>query len=377
MYSCTLNKHLHIIAFDVPYPPNYGGAIDVFYKLKELHRERIKISLHCFEYGRGQQQELEKYCDNIFYYKRKNGKHLLLNFLPYIISSRSSEELVKNLLTDDSPILFEGLHCCFHLDDERLKKRKKIVRMHNIEHTYYSNLATVEKSFFRRKYFENEAKKLEKFESVLHYADVIAAISPADSKELAVRYKNVSNIMAFHPHHKIETKEGAGNFALYHGSLAVGENNIAALYLANEVYNDIPSPLVIAGHGASPELKEAIEKRKNISLKETISTQEIYSLIQNAQINILPTFQATGIKLKLLSALYTGRHCLVNSPMVENTGLESLCNIANSPAEMKKEVSQLMILSFSSEEKIKREKILEENFSNKTNVKRLMDLFPL
>lgn len=369
-----LNRRLHIVSFDVPFPPDYGGVIDVFYKLKALHEEGMKISLHCFEYGRGKKKELEKFCDKVFYYKRKNGKHLLFNSLPYIASTRSSEELVLNLLEDSSPILFEGLHCCFHLNDSRLKNRNKIVRMHNIEHTYYSNLAAVEKRFFRRKYFESESKKLERFESVLRYADAIAAISPADSMELSGRYKNVSNIMAFHPHDKTEIKEGTGDFALYHGSLAVGENNKAALYLTNEVFNDINFPFVIAGNGASRELKEAIGKRKNISLKENIPTQEIYSLIQNAQVNILPTFQATGIKLKLLSALFTGRHCLVNSPMAEKTGLESLCSIANSAAEMKKEISRLMHVPFSAEEKLIREKILGENFSNKATVKKLMGL---
>lgn len=369
-----LNRHLHIVSFDVPFPPDYGGVIDVFFKLKALHEEGIKISLHCFEYGRGKKKELEKYCDKVFYYKRKSGKHLLFNSLPYIASTRSSEELVLNLLKENSPILFEGLHCCFHLNDGRLKARKKIVRMHNIEHSYYSNLAAVEKRFFRRKYFESESKKLQRFESVLHHADAIAAISPADSKELSGRYKNVTNIMAFHPHDKTQIKEGDGDFILYHGSLAVGENNKAALYLVNEVFNDMDLPFVIAGNGASPELKEAAAKRKNISLKENISTREIYSLIQNAQVNILPTFQATGIKLKLLSALYTGRHCLVNSAMVENTGLESLCCIANSAADMKKEIVRLMHLPFSQEEKLKREKILGENFSNKANVKKLMDL---
>ena len=49
-----MNKHLHIVSFDVPYPPDYGGAIDVYYKLKALHEEGIKIYLHCFEYGRGE-----------------------------------------------------------------------------------------------------------------------------------------------------------------------------------------------------------------------------------------------------------------------------------------------------------------------------------
>lgn len=300
------------------------------------------------------------------------GKHLLFNSLPYIVASRSSEELVQNLLKDDAPILFEGLHCCFHLSDDRLKDRKKIVRMHNIEHNYYASLAQVEKSFFRKKYFESESKKLEVFESVLKNADAIAAISPADTKYLASKYKNVSNIMAFHPHETITIKEGKGDFALYHGSLAVGENNKAALYLVNEIFNNITTPLIIAGNGASDELKDALKGKKNIELKENISVDEIYSLIQNAQVNILPTFQATGIKLKLLSALYSGRHCIVNSLMVSNTGLEPLCHIADSSPEMKKKISELMNAPFTLEDKRKRVLILEEKFSNKTNVKKLI-----
>ena len=41
-------RQLHIVAFDIPYPPNYGGVIDVWYKLKALHAKGIKIILHCF-----------------------------------------------------------------------------------------------------------------------------------------------------------------------------------------------------------------------------------------------------------------------------------------------------------------------------------------
>ena len=36
----------------MPYPPNYGGVIDVFYKIKSLHAIGIKIILHCFKYGK-------------------------------------------------------------------------------------------------------------------------------------------------------------------------------------------------------------------------------------------------------------------------------------------------------------------------------------
>ena len=367
-------KHLHIISFDVPYPANYGGVIDVYYKIKALHAQGVKIHLHCFEYGRAEALGLESICEKVYYYKRKMNKQLLLNTLPFVVVTRSSEKLMENLLRDEHPILFEGLHSCFHANDERLKRRVKIIRTHNIEHEYYKNLQKVERSFFKRSYFGMEARKLENFEKVLNKANYVAAISPSDAKQLSERYKNVHYIPAFHPNEEIKIKEGKGEFCLYHGNLEVGENNEAALYLVNNVFSKIKIPLVIAGKNPSAVLKAAISGYSHIQLKANINTQEIDELIKNAQINVLPTFQATGIKLKLLAALFTGRSCIVNSPMVINTGLEKLCSIQDSAEGMTKEISRLFEIPFDMKEKQDREKILLENFSNLTNVKKLITL---
>jgi hypothetical protein len=65
-----MSKTLHIICHDVPWPADYGGVVDLFYKIKTLHEEGVKIRLHCFDYGRGQQNELNKYCEEVNYYKR-------------------------------------------------------------------------------------------------------------------------------------------------------------------------------------------------------------------------------------------------------------------------------------------------------------------
>lgn len=367
--------HIHIVSFDVPFPPNYGGVIDIYYKLRALSSLGIKIHLHCFDYGRGKANKLYKYCEEVHYYRRQTNKLYLLSTFPYIVISRTSNELMKNLLKDDCPILFEGLHCCFYLNDPRLEKRKKIVRMHNIEHTYYSQLASIENNIFRKQFFKTEAKKLKKFELILKHANAIASISPADTQELSARYKNVVNIMAFHPHRRVESLEGIGSYALYHGNLAVGENNKAALYLANEIFNRSVIPFIIAGNRASKELKQAIRGKSNIILRENISSDEIYELVRNAQVNILPTFQSTGIKLKMLAALFCGRHCLVNTPMVSNTGVESLCVIADTANAMQQKLSELMLLPFTNDAKQLREKVLNEKFDNSENAKKLAGLF--
>ncbi len=369
------SKHVHVLSFDVPYPPNYGGVIDVYYKIKALKKAGIKVHLHCYEYGRKRADELNEICETIHYYKRSVSKTHLFRRRPYIMVTRSSEKLINNLLKDHYPILFEGLHTCYHLNDPRLKKRTKIVRTHNIEHIYYLNLAKVEKSIFKRYYFFNEASKLRRYEGVLKYADGIAAISKNDKKYFGARYNNVHVVSAFHPNHEVNISEGKGEYAFYHGNLAVGENNEAALYLIRKVFNDLNIPLVIAGNKPSQELKNVASQYENVSIKTGLTSEQIYDMVKQAHVNILPTFQATGIKLKLLAALYNGRYCIVNTPMIKDTGLSDLCVVRDTPGTMKKELVETFSKSFDNKEILKRENALTFNgFSNSYNVHKLMKL---
>ena len=112
--------HLHVIAFDVPYPANYGGVIDVFYRVKALSEAGVKVHLHCFEYGRGKAEVLNR-CYEVKYYKRDTSFWKQFRREPYVVASRRSEALVKDLLKDDYPILCEGLHTTAVLNDRRLK----------------------------------------------------------------------------------------------------------------------------------------------------------------------------------------------------------------------------------------------------------------
>jgi len=369
-------KHLNVISFDIPYPPDYGGVVEVYCKLKALHQAGIKIHLHCFEYGREKQDILKKLCASVHYYPRKTARSLLFNTLPYIVLSRNAAALRKNLLKNTYPILMEGLHCTFLLGDPDFAKRRIVVRSHNVEHDYYENLAKVESNIFKRYYFYNEAGKLKKYEAVLRNASAIAAISPADTNYFRRHFKNVHYIPAFHPSSKISCKEGKGAFAFYHGNLSVGENNEAALYLVQKVFNDLPFKLVVAGNKPSEELLQAVKGKKNVQLMTNLRHEKMHVYIREAQCNVLPTFQATGIKLKLLTALYSGRFCIVNKPMVEHTGLETLCMMANTPERMKEKVREVMSgkKEFTQKEIQKREKILYTEFSNEKSAEALMKL---
>ncbi len=365
-------KEIHVVSFDIPFPADYGGVIDVFFKLQALHRKGIKVHLHCFAYGRKKSAELEKLCESVHYYERNVSKARLFNKLPYIVISRSSPELLTRLLKDRHPVVFEGLHTSFFLPDERLHNRKLVLRSHNVEHHYYQGLARVERGIFKRYYFLNEAGKLESYESVLGYATSIAAISKNDFGYFNEKYGKAFYLPAFHANAELCSEAGKGDFVLYHGNLGIGENDEAARFLVDRVFDDIDDPLVIAGTRPSRELRNAIARRPNIRLLADISTADIHELIRQAHINLLPTFQPTGIKLKLLSALYRGRFCMVNAPMVANTGLENLCIIADSPATMKVKVREFMKKKFTAEDIRKRKDLLMGDFSNEKNIEKLL-----
>ena len=115
-----MNKTLHVVALNIPWPANYGGVIDIYYKVKALHECGVKIILHCFEYERPHAAELEAICEEVHYYRRRTGWQTNISLLPYNVYSRKDERLLRNLRKDDYPILFEGLHTCYYLTDPEL-----------------------------------------------------------------------------------------------------------------------------------------------------------------------------------------------------------------------------------------------------------------
>jgi hypothetical protein len=157
-------KFLHIVDLDVPYPPNYGAAIDMYCRLKTLHHLGVRIILHCFDYGRGKPAKLKNYCQQIHYYKRKSILQFPFRHDPYIVYSRSNKELFDRLFADNFPVLLEGVHTCGVLMDARYKNKPFYVRMHNVEHEYYEYLAKASTEKLKKYYYQKESERLKVFE---------------------------------------------------------------------------------------------------------------------------------------------------------------------------------------------------------------------
>ncbi len=370
-------NHLHIITHDVPYPADFGGVVDLFYKIKWLHKIGIKIHLHCFLNERPEQDELKKYCESVIYYRRKKLTGVSLS-LPFIVYSRRDKVLLKNLLNDDYPILLEGIHCSYYLQHPQLIRRKFFLRLHNVEHKYYEQLAQHERNFLKKLYYGYEAKLLKKYEEKIANKVQIWTVSSEDLvyyKE-AFGAKVIQFIPVFLPHDLVKIDDGKGLYCLYHGNLSINENEIAALWLMEKIFCNLQIPLVIAGRNPSRKLIIESKKYKFVSIVVNPTEENMQLLIQHAQINILPSFNKTGVKLKLLNALYNGRHCVVNNAGAEGSGVIELCTVVETESTFIEKIKSLFNQPFSQKEMQHRSTALKNLYNNEQNAVLISEMLP-
>lgn len=372
-----MNRFLHIVCLDVPWPADYGGAIDMMNRIRMFHLAGIRIHLHYFSYNeRGTPNELNQFCETISVYERSGIKDGFSLKMPYIVASRINEKLIEKLDQDNHPILLEGIHCTGILPRLQRRDRKIVIRMHNEESTYYEELARAETGFLKKIYFRNESRLLKKYSRHLPNDCVYACISEKDADVFKTEYKleQVRFLPIFPSWQKVNGQEGQGHLCLYHGNLSVPENEEAALWLLCKVFTKARVPFVIAGKKPSRRLQKLAGLCQHTCLVADPCETEMSDLIGKAQINVLPCFNKniTGIRLKLLHALYEGRHCVVNQPMVEGTGLESACHIGSNATAFASIIMQLYHQPFTREEKVLRKQLLGTTYDNEKNTCQLI-----
>lgn len=373
MNKSLANTIIHIVSFNIPYPPDYGGVMDVFYKISALKKQGAGIILHCYSYGRPRSKTLERECMKVHYYRRDLNLFHVFSKEPFIVRSRNNEALLKHLGEDSYPIIFEGLHTTHFIGDQSIADRLKMVRTHNIEHVYYRNLAACEHNPIRKMFYNFEARKLESYEPVLSKATLLLTISQGDTEYFGSKYGNALFVGPFHPADECRSLEGKGNYVLLHGDFSTAENNAAAMFILREVAPKWKHKTVIAGKRPSHDLMRCSSGLRHVKIVPNPSQAQMNELIANAHVCLLNASQPSGMKLKLINALSTGRHVVASQAIVAGTGLESLCNIAAGPDEWINITDRLMVQDFTSEMKSQRKILLGEVADNSVNARRILE----
>lgn len=376
----------------MPWPADYGGVIDIYYRLLALHKAGVHITLHCFTYGRDQAPELENCCDQVFYYRRNMSPWQHLRKTPFVAASRDNDSLTHRLMQDDAPILIEGLHGCELLRRIRQAETTKpgshrtiLVRAHNVEADYYHLLARSERNPIRKSYLSMEACKLRHYEPILQLADAVLAITDADAD--IFRKMGCPKVLTIPPFIPLEQKESTvlaslptpntiphAPYILYHADLSIPDNEWAVRWLQGKVMHYVDYPFVVAGRNPHGPLRNYLSRYPNTTLIVSPSQEEMEALIAGAQCTVLLTQQPTGLKLKLVNSLVLGQHCIVNSAMVAGTNLADCCHVADSAEEIRQKMEELMHTPFDEEQRQRRQSQLARHLNPVDAIQQLVQL---
>ena len=149
------------------------------------------------------------------------------------------------------------------------------------------------------------------------------------------------------------------------------------MWLLDNVFCRLKVPCIIAGLRPSEKLAKRVAALPNVTLRADLPDKEMRELIRQAQVNVLVTHQPTGLKLKLLNALYQGRHCVVNEEMVAGTPLGSLCTVADDGPALVSAIEYLWSNPFTKEELQRRQQAMSALYDTKANARLLIrTVFP-
>lgn len=339
-------------------------------KIKALAEMGAAITLHYFDYKKGRHaDDLKQYCARVFSYERKQWSLLTSFSKPHIVASRISQQLIEQLNGDNNPILLEGIHCMGTLPYLKSKERRIVVRLHNDEAVYYRNLAKAESNFFKSAYYAIESRLLARYQKTLPASASYAALSQNDAERFCNTYglKDVFLVPPFVPWQQVTSLAGTGNFCLYHGNLAVAENEAAVLWLLHYVFSKTEMLLLVAGQNISTRLRQATISSNVLFLSDPDESQ-LKELIQHAHIHVVPDLNNTGVKLKLLHALFEGRFCITNSTAFNSSNTVA---IAHTPEQYMGFLKSFMAKPFTAEDIVERSEMLRL-YNNQTNAEMLI-----
>lgn len=370
-----LSETVHIVCLDAPAPADYGGAIDMYYKITALATAGKKVILHYFNYNKERGHEgLELYCAEINVYKRRSFISALPLSSPYIVRSRISSGLIERLNKDDHPVILEGIHCTGILPFLK-QDRKIIVRIHNDEAVYYSHLAESESLFPKRLYLQQESRLLKRYQLQLSRNLSLACLSNKDLAHFQDQgFTKVHFIPCFIPWQQLKNKTGRGNYCLYHGNMQINENEAAAIWLIKNIFSELTIPLVIAGKGISTRLEKTAAPHSHIQLEKNPSIQRLDKLIQDAHINVLPSMNETGVKLKLLHALIEGRFCISNFKAAWGSGIEDSVLTVEAITGWITAIAGMMNTDFTEAYRNERQKVLAV-YNNRENAEKINEVW--
>jgi hypothetical protein len=382
---------LHLVCFDLPIPPLYGGTEEVDAKIRVLLDMGVALHVHAFVWPKamrsGKLPDWHQRVASLRCYPRKWFVSPL-EFRPWSVISRTSAQLFRNISSEPGPVLLEGWQCSDLLRFRALKERVIWVRSHNIESNYYRMQADSASGWIRRIYYILESLRWSMYEQSLpellrgQQNRGILSICPLETLEWNRKRLPVHYVPAFVDLNNKFTSSGEdsiappeeSSYALYHGRLDIDENIRAVRFLLSQVALPDRVSLVIAGSRITPSLQKDIVSADYVQLVDSPNPVLMKAWIYHADVHCIPCYGKAGLKLKIIHAMLGKGHVLVSREGVIGMSWADWVTVVDSQADWSKQLQKALNAPLTSEQILARHAWVRQHFDHRENALQMLDL---
>ncbi len=305
------------------YPPNTGGRIVVYNKIKYLSEMGHKIYLFCIIDSDDeiyyQQNEMKGLCFFAKYYNRKKRrivKYTNSIFYPFSVVSRTSSVIEKDLQNTLNHEKIDIIWCEMPQMANNLKglrfgeETKVVLSQQNVEFLSMRSYAKKINNPFKRIIYEIEAFKLKVFEESLIKSGLFNAYVFVSDKDLNFFKKehnleNVPlNLCPIGAEDHGDLKRNDSNNIIIVGKMSYIPNVDGIIWFCDNVWPKVCHKnanvrLFIVGKDPDDRIMRRISDK--ITVTGTVESVEPYYL--NAAVACIPIFSGGGVKTKLIEAI--------------------------------------------------------------------------
>lgn len=319
---------ISVVSGFLPYPANFGGALDVWERVKGLTALGHEVDLIVTDKinpSKEQIAEIKQYTDGFYFVRRENKVNQLFSNLPLQFLSRKNLAHIE-INKEYDLLILESEFCWSITLNHSIKFNKIVIRVHNIESHYFKMLGKSSTSLKEKMYYKLESYKIKNFTTtVYNKVDRLWFISKDDLEQMHYKCKSVFMPYPINDNY-IEPKVKDGSNVVFMGSLFM-QNNVYGLkwYLKNvhpELIKKLPSyHFYIVGSLKETNTSLVDELKAYPQCTTIINTSHLDEYYEKAQVFVNPMFHGSGVKVKSVNALVNGVPLVSTFTGAEGIGL--------------------------------------------------------
>ena len=383
----------------VPWPLNEGGTIGIYNYTRAYHQLGHEVTLYCLDGDKHNtpieeaKEELSKYANVCIHSIDTRVKpipallHLLQN-KSYNVSrfdNAEFKELLYDLLKRETfdVVQLEGTFAGPNIDVIRDNHRGLVaLRMHNVEYEIWDRLAHNATNSFKKYYLNKLSSQLKSYEAqLLQNVDIVVPVTDDDSDKFRLINPDVDYLTI--PagidleYWKFAPSNTINNW--YHiGSMQWHANEEAVNWFLRDIHSlilaiDANYQFHLAGKGIQKNTFKSLDR---VSVNENVPSA--YHFVRDLDVCVVPLKSGSGIRLKILEAMATGK--LVISTTIGAQGIGYISNehllIADTPSDFVIIYQQLLDQKIDWKTIVKNaRKLVEDEYSTEALATKQLDTY--